>query len=281
MDARQQLRHSLETKQTIVAPGVFDGLSARLVEQANFKAIYASGGAIARSSGFPDLGILSFDEVVIRLNQIVEVTSIPVIADADTGFGNALNVRRTFRVFERMGIAAAHIEDQNFPKRCGHLDDKSLISQAEMVYKIKAARDELTDDRFVLIARTDAIAVEGFDRAIERANAYAEAGADVIFVEAPETLEQIQKISQQVTAPKLINMFYGGKTPLVPLDQLQQMGYLFVIIPSDLQRAAIYAMQKTLAAIKKDGDSKRLAPELTSFKEREKIIDTDGYLAKS
>lgn len=281
MQYRKQLRHLIKTNQTILAPGVFDGLSARLVEQAGFNAIYASGGAIARSAGFPDLGILSFDEVVNRLTQMTEVTSLPIIADADTGFGNALNVRRTFRTLERIGVAAAHIEDQDFPKRCGHLDNKQLIHQDEMVYKIKAARDALSDDDFILIARTDAIAVEGFDRAIERANAYAAAGADVIFVEAPENLNQITKIAERVKVPKLINMFYGGKTPLVPLDQLQKLGYAMIIVPSDLQRAAIYAMQKTLDAIKKYGDSKSVADQLTSFKEREIIIDTDSYLAKS
>lgn len=281
MQARQQLRHYVKLGRTVIAPGVFDGLSARLVEQAHFKVIYASGGAVARSSGFPDLGILTFDEVMMRFNQIVEVTSIPIIADADTGFGNALNVRRTFRTLERIGVAAAHLEDQNFPKRCGHLDNKSLVSQKEMIHKIKAARDALTDDDFVLIARTDALAVEGVDRAIERANAYAEAGADVIFVEAPETFTQIEQISKEVTAPKLINMFYGGKTPLVPIDQLEKMGYVLVIIPSDLQRAAIHAMQKTLTTIQQHGDSQPLSKELTSFQEREKIINTDGYLAKS
>lgn len=278
MTATQTLRKLMVTPKTLIAPGVFDGLSARLVEQAGFPAIYASGGAIARSSGFPDLGLLSFDEVALRLAQMVEVTQIPIIADADTGFGNALNVQRTFRTLQRIGIAAAHLEDQQFPKRCGHLDDKKLISSEEMQQKIKAARDALTDDNFVLIARTDAIAVEGFDAAIERGQAYLEAGADVLFVEAPQSIEQIEKIAKAIPQPKLINMFYGGKTPLVPMDTLKKLDYSIVIIPSDLQRAAIFAMQQTLTAIKKDGDSKSLAKQLVTFKERETIIGTDEYL---
>ncbi len=281
MQQRKQLRQFIQQQKTILAPGVFDGLSARLAEQAGFSAVYASGGAIARSAGFPDLGILTFDEVVNRLTQIAEVTTLPIIADADTGFGGLLNVRRTFRTLERIGIAAAHIEDQLFPKRCGHLDNKQLIDTVEMTHKIKAARDALSDDDFILIARTDAIAAEGFERAIERAQAYAEAGADVIFVEAPESLTQIQQIAKKITAPKLINMFYGGKTPLVPLQELQNMGFAMVIIPSDLQRAAIFAMQQTLAAIQKNGDSQSVATQLTSFTEREIIVDTQHYLKLS
>lgn len=279
MEVTTTLKHLILSSELTIAPGVFDGLSARLVEQAGFKVIYASGGAIARSAGFPDIGLLSFDEVFARLTQMVETTSIPIIADADTGFGNEVNVARTFRKLERIGVAGAHIEDQQFPKRCGHLEDKSLISCEEMILKIKTARNTLTDKNFVLIARTDAIAVEGFDAAITRAKAYLKAGADMIFIEAPQTLEQIQKIAQQIPQPKLINMFYGGKTPLVATETLQKMGYRLVIIPSDLQRAAIFAMQKTLRTIKRDGDSKAIADELTSFKERETIIDTDKYLA--
>ncbi len=276
--SNRSLKSLLASGKTVVAPGVFDGLSARLVEQAGFSAAYASGGAISRSCGFPDIGLLSIDEVTTRLSQMVEVTNIPIIADADTGFGNQLNVQRTVKTYERIGVAALHLEDQTFPKRCGHLDNKTLISTAEMVNKIHAAKDAIQSDDFVLIARTDAIAVDGFNAAIERAQAYAQAGADLIFVEAPQTLEQIEKIAEQITHPKLINMFYGGKTPLVPIDKLEAMGYVLAIIPSDLQRAAIFAMQKTLGVIKKDGDSKAIADQLTTFKEREEIIGTKDYL---
>lgn len=278
MKTTTQLRQLLQSNELLIAPGVFDGLSARLVEQAQFKVIYASGGAIARGAGYPDLGLLSVTEVCESLARIVDVTQVPVIADADTGFGNALNVQRSMRMFERTGVAALHLEDQTFPKRCGHLNDKSIVSLNEMVHKIKVARDSFIDPDFVLIARTDAIAVEGFERAIERAEAYLQAGADVIFVEAPETIEQIEQIAKRIAQPKLINMFYGGKTPLVPTTTLHELGYNIVIIPSDLQRAAIYAMNKALTCISQKGDSAAMAAELVSFKDREVIIGTEQYL---
>jgi 2-methylisocitrate lyase-like PEP mutase family enzyme len=203
-----------------------------------------------------------------------------VIADADTGYGNALNVRRAVREFERAGVAALHLEDQQFPKRCGHYDDKSLVSPTEMVQKLRAARDAATDPDLVLIARTDAIAVEGLDAAIDRAHAYADAGADVLFVEAPVSEAQIEAIARRLPQPKLVNMFQGGKTPLVPLPRLAALGYRVVIIPSDLQRAAIRAMQDVLAAIARDGSSAALADRMASFKERESVVDTDGWLAR-
>lgn len=266
----------LSLDKMIIAPGAFDGLSARLVEQAGFPAVYASGGAIARSAGFPDIGLVSFSEVLQRLEHMVEVTTIPIIADADTGFGNEINVKRTIQAYQRMGISACHIEDQTFPKRCGHLNNKQLIATDDMVIKIRAAK-EVADRDFVLIARTDAIAVEGFNAAIDRANAYAQAGADIIFVEAPTSIQQIEDIARQVKKPKLINMFEGGKTPIVPITRLEQLGYRIVIIPSDLQRAAIKSMQKTLDAIKDDGDSHRVSDQLISFDEREKIVGTASY----
>lgn len=262
----------------VVAPGVYDGLSARLAARAGFPAIYATGGGIARSMGYPDLGLLSPREIVDRLANIVEQAEIPVIADADTGYGNALNVRRAVREFERAGVAAFHLEDQTFPKRCGHYDDKAVVPTREMVQKLRAAREALADPDLVLIARTDALAVEGMDAAIERAHAYQEAGADVIFVEAPTTDAEIETIARRVQAPKLINMFQGGKTPLVPLARLRELGYRIVIIPSDLQRAAIRAMEDTLAAIARDGNSAAVADRMASFKDRETAVDTSSWL---
>ncbi|WYX52050.1 isocitrate lyase/phosphoenolpyruvate mutase family protein [Achromobacter xylosoxidans] len=263
----------------VVAPGAYDGMSARLVAAAGFNAVYASGGAIARAAGFPDIGLLSFTEVMDRVEKIVDASGLPVVADADTGFGGSANVERTVRVMERAGVAAFHIEDQSFPKRCGHLDDKSLVDAEKMCRKVHIARQTLADADTLVIARTDAIAVEGFDAAIARAERYVKAGADMVFVEAPETLEQIRAIADRLPGLKLINMFYGGKTPLVPLPDLAAMGYRLAIIPSDLQRAAIHAMQATLAAIRASGDSSALADRLTSFKEREEIVQTRRYLA--
>ena len=280
MKASRRLRTLLGAGDVIVAPGVWDGLSSRLVTRAGFPAVYATGGGIARSMGYPDLGLLSLSEIVDRLANIVEHAGVPVIADADTGYGNALNTQRAVREFERAGVAALHLEDQTFPKRCGHYDDKSVISATEMAQKLRAARDATSDADLVLIARTDALAIEGLDAAIERAQVYAAAGADVIFVEAPVSIEQIETIARRVPQPKLINMFQGGKTPLVPVARLKALGYQLVIIPSDLQRAAIRAMDDVLAAIARDGSSAALADRMATFKEREDIVDTAGWLAR-
>jgi 2-methylisocitrate lyase-like PEP mutase family enzyme len=277
MRATTRLRKLFEDGRTIVAPGVADGLSARLVAQAGFEAVYASGGAISRSAGVPDLGLLSSTEIVSRLESIVDVVDLPVIADADTGYGNALNARRAVRAFERAGVAALHLEDQTFPKKCGHYDDKSLVPVPEMIQKLKAARDALHDPDFMLIARTDAIAVEGFEAAIERAAAYVEAGADMVFVEAPTTEEQIAEIARRVPGWKLINMFQGGKTPLLPTRRLAELGYQLVIIPSDLQRAAIAAMRRALKCIADDGSTAAMAGDMVTFKEREAVIGTEEY----
>jgi 2-methylisocitrate lyase-like PEP mutase family enzyme len=280
MRASTALRKLIGGDEIIVAPGVYDGMSARLVQRAGFAAVYATGGGIARSMGYPDLGLLGLTEVADRLSVIVEHAGVPVIADADTGYGNTLNVRRTIREFERAGVAALHLEDQTFPKRCGHLDDKTVVPRGEMVQKLRAARDAASDADLVLIARTDAIAVEGLEAAIERALAYAEAGADVIFVEAPTSEAQMETIARRVSPPKLLNMFEGGKTPLVPLDRLGALGYRIVIIPSDLQRAAIRAMQDVLTAIRRDGNSRALADRMATFTEREAIVGTAEYLTR-
>ncbi len=279
MRATSTLRRMIAGGDIVVAPGVFDGLSARLAARAGFRAVYATGGGIARSMGYPDLGLLGLTEVVDHLRPIVEHAGVPVIADADTGYGNALSARRTVREFERAGVAALHLEDQTFPKRCGHYDDKSVVPVGEMVQKLRAARDAATDPDLVLIARTDALAVEGFEAAIERGHAYAEAGADMIFVEAPTTEAEIEAVAKRLRHPLLINMFQGGKTPLVALDRLARWGYRVVIIPSDLQRASIRAMEDVLAAIKRDGNSAAMIDRMASFQEREAVVDTPGLLA--
>lgn len=279
MKAVQKLRQLLNSGEILVAPGVSDGLSALLAKRAGFPVVYASGGAIARGTGYPDIGLLTLTEVTAVLAHLVTVSELPIIADADTGFGNGLNVRRTVQEFERVGVAGLHLEDQTFPKRCGHLANKSLIPQNEMCHKIAVARASVIDPDFVIIARTDAIAVEGFDSAIKRAQAYVAAGADMIFVEAPETIEQIESIAREVPGLKLINMFHGGKTPVVPIARLQALGFAVVIIPSDLQRAAIKAMQVTLDAIRLYGNSETVKDQMVTFNEREGIIETAKYLA--
>jgi 2-methylisocitrate lyase-like PEP mutase family enzyme len=278
--ATTRLKNMLKENRIVVAPGAYDGLSARLVEQAGFPAVYASGGAIARSTGVPDMGLISPDEIVTRLSEIVEAVGVPVIADADTGYGNALSAQRAARAFERAGVAAFHLEDQTFPKKCGHYDDKGLVPAGEMVQKLRAVRDALTDPDFIVIARTDAIAVEGYEAALARAAAYIEAGADMVFVEAPTTEQQIADIAKRLPGYKLINMFHGGKTPLVAVPKLQEFGYHVVIIPSDTQRAAIRAMQRVLATIARDGSAAAMIDDMASFKEREAIIDTESFIAR-
>lgn len=274
------LRARIAAAEPTVAPGAYDGLSARLIQQSGFPAVYASGGAIARSTGVPDLGLLGLELIVERVAAMCDAIEVPLIADADTGYGNALNTQRAIQAFERAGAAAVHLEDQVFPKRCGHYDGKALVPVVEMAQKLRAACDARRDPAFVIIARTDAIAIEGLDGALARAGAYREAGADVIFVEAPTSREQIERIAREVPGPKLINMFHGGKTPILPADELVRMGYSLIIIPSDLQRAAIHAMQQTLAAIHRDGHSMAVADRMVSFKDREAIIGTDDWLRR-
>lgn len=272
------LRTMIASDGIFVAPGCFDGLSARLIEQAGFALAYASGGAISRGAGMPDLGLLSVTEVAERMAQICDAVELPVIADMDTGYGNALNARRAVKEFMRAGVAAVHLEDQTFPKKCGHYDDKSIVSSDSFSQKIRAVKDVCNDD-LILIARSDGLAVEGFEATIERCNAYTEAGADVIFFEAPQTIEQIERVGREIAAPKLINMFAGGKTPMVPLPTLKDWGYRLVIVPSDLQRAAIGAMQRTLEVIKRDGDSAAVTSQMPTFKDRELIIGTEHWNA--
>lgn len=270
------LKTMIATPDLFVAPGCFDGLSARLIQQAGFQLAYASGGAIARGYGVPDLGLLAFTEVAARMEQIAAAVEIPVIADFDTGYGNALNAQRAARFFLRTGVAGIHIEDQTFPKKCGHYDDKSVEPVSTMRGKIRAVRDVVGGD-LIIIARTDALAVEGFEQAIERCHAYMDAGADMIFFEAPLTEAQIEQAAGLLPYPKLLNMFRGGKTPVVPLPKLRQQGWRIVIVPSDLQRAAIRAMSRTLEVLRRDGDTTAMADEMVSFREREAIVGAEHY----
>ncbi len=272
----KRLRGLLARGELLVAPGCFDALSAMLVEQAGFEVAYATGGGIARAAGLPDLGLISAKEIADRFAEITASVSVPVLGDADNGYGNALNARHAVKAFERAGVAGLHLEDQSLPKRCGHLADKTLVSQAEFVDKLKAVRD-VADPELLLIARTDAIAVEGLDRALERALAYKEAGADMLFVEAPTSLEQIEAIAATVPGPKLLNMFTTGRTPIVPLPRLKELGFSLVIVPGDTMRAAIHAMRVVLAALRETGNTLGLEDQMVSFDERERVLGTERY----
>jgi 2-methylisocitrate lyase-like PEP mutase family enzyme len=274
--ARTHLRSLLHGKKLLLAPGAFDGLSARLIERAAFPIVYATGGGIARSMALPDLGLLSFTEVLQRVREIVRATSLPVIADADTGYGGALNVIRTVREFENAGVAGLHIEDQIFPKRCGHYEGHSLISIQEMAGKIEAAVHARQDPETVIIARTDARSVFGLDEAIARARIFVESGADAIFVEAPGSLEEVEIISREIKVPLVFNMTESGKSPMVPLSKLEELGFRIVLFPSDLQRAFIGAGRRVLEARLK-GEVGSLEG-MSSFKERDQMVDLDSYL---
>jgi len=247
------------------------------VAQAGFPAVYASGGAIARSAGLPDLGLIPVDAIVERLASMVDVVEVPVIADADTGYGNAINVIRTVREYEKTGVAAFHIEDQISPKKCGHYEGKEVISRSEMMGKIKAAVDARQDPDMLIIARSDARAVEGLQAAIDRVNAYLEAGADIGFVEAPQTVNELRIVGRDVRGPALVNVFEGGKTPMLGANELEEMGFRLGIYPSQTHRAAIRAAQRVLRALKEDGDTSRVEGDLATFQEREEAVGTANW----
>jgi len=279
MTPRQRMRSLIVRRGYTMAPGAHDTLTARLVEQAGFATVYLTGGGYSRANGYPDLGLLTLSENVRFIGLTVEAVSIPVIADADTGYGNAINVIRTVREYEKSGVAAFHIEDQVSPKKCGHYEGKEVVSTAEMVGKIHAAVDARQDRDLVIIARTDARAVEGLQAAIDRVNTYLEAGADVGFVEAPQNVEELRIVARNVRGPALVNVFEGGKTPMVPASELEAMGFRLGIYPSQTHRAAIRAAQRVLAVLKADGDTHRIEAELATFQEREDAVGTARWRA--
>ncbi|MCH1770403.1 MULTISPECIES: oxaloacetate decarboxylase [Metallosphaera] len=264
----RKLRELLSSREILLAPGAFDALSARLVEFTGFEVVYMTGfGTSAGLLGYPDVGLLTMSEMVDNARRIVDAVNIPVIADADTGYGNPINVIRTVQEYERAGVAGIHIEDQVFPKKCGHISGKEVIPADDMVQKIGAAKDVKSPD-FLLIARTDAIAVEGLDSALERARQYHRAGADMIFVEAPENLEQIEIIGRELRGiPLLFNWAEGGRTPPVSLDMLRRLGFKLVIFPVSALLSATLAMKSVLEQIKRDGTPANVMDKLYPFKE--------------
>jgi len=279
MTPRQELRRLIRQTGYTMVPGAYDTLTARLVEAAGFPAVYLTGGGYSRASGYPDLGLLSLTENVQFIGRTVEAVAIPVIADADTGYGNAINVIRTVREYEKTGVAGFHIEDQVSPKKCGHYEGKEVIGRAEMVGKIKAAVDTRRDADMVIIARSDARAIEGLEAALDRVNAYLEAGADVGFVEAPQTVEELRIVGKRMRGPALVNVFEGGKTPMLGATELDEMGFRLGIYPSQTHRAAIRAAQRVLAAMKRDGDTSAIEAELATFQDREDAVGTASWRA--
>ncbi len=278
------LRARLRDPRILLAPGVYDAFGALLAEQAGFEAVYLSGASIAYTRlGRPDIGLVTASEVENTLANIRERIALPVIVDADTGFGNALNVRRTVRMFERAAGSrlAIQLEDQTLPKRCGHLEGKSLVATAEMVGKLKAALDARQSAETLIVARTDALAVEGLEAALERAERYLEAGADVLFIEALRSKEQMQTALSRFAgrAPLLANMVEGGKTPVLPAAELEALGYAIVIFPGGLARALGWAAREYFTVLRRDGTTDALRTRMLDFDGLNGIIGTPEMLA--
>ncbi len=259
MNAATRLRQLMKEQGLVLAPGGYDGITARLIEQAGFSCLYMTGAGTSAALGFPDLGLLTMTEMVDNAGTMARSVSIPLIADADTGYGNELNVTRTVREFEARNVAAIHIEDQVFTKRCGHLDDKEVITSNEYVAKIRAAVAARRDPDFMIIARTDARAVHGLDEAIDRANAALEAGADMAFVEAPQSLSEMAEVPRRVRGPCLLNMVPGGRTPIISAAQAQEMGYRLMIMPGALLNRMLLAGDLALQRIKELGGPEKPA----------------------
>ena len=276
------LKERLDGKEIIVAPGIYDALSGLFVQQAGFETVYLSGASLSYTRyGRPDIGLIGMREVADAVTAIRERIDVDMIVDGDTGYGNALNVIRTIKEFERAGASAIQLEDQSLPKRCGHLTGKSLVSSSEMVGKLKAAVDTRRSEETLIIARTDAIAVEGFQSALDRAEEYSEAGADVLFIEAPENRDQMIKMNSQFKdrASLLANMVEGGKTPVSGADDLASLGYSIVIFPGGTVRAISFVMQEYMANLKETGSTANWKNRMFDFTEFNSLIGTPEMLS--
>ncbi|MDP9835455.1 2-methylisocitrate lyase-like PEP mutase family enzyme [Neorhizobium huautlense] len=276
------LKSLLSRPGPIVAPGIFDALTGSIATDAGFDALYLSGAAIAYTRlGRPDIGLVSMSEVADVIELVRQRIDTPLIVDADNGYGNALNVLRTVRTFERAGASAIQLEDQTMPKRCGHLQDKSLISAEEMAGKIKAAVDARLSDETLIIARTDAVAVEGFEKAIERASLYADAGADILFVEAPRSRDQLEAVCKALSPrlPLLANMVEGGDTPLMTAEELGTLGFKIVIFPGGIVRAMARTAQDYYRSLRANGTNEPFRDRMFQFNELNELIGTPAMLA--
>ncbi|MGU9978905.1 oxaloacetate decarboxylase [Phreatobacter sp. HK31-P] len=276
----QVLRARLDQRPVLLAPGVVDPLTAQIAVDAGFEALYLTGAGIAYTRlGMPDIGLTTMNDVVDVITRIADKVSVPLIVDGDTGFGNALNVQRTVRCFERAGAAAIQLEDQTFPKRCGHLRGKAVVPAEDMVGKIKAAVDA-RQDGLLVIGRTDAGAIEGFERAFERAERYAEAGADIIFVEAPRTREELASVPRKLGAlrPLMANMVEGGRTPMTPVGDLEAMGYSLVVFSAGVVRAMAKTARQFYDTLRADGSSDAVRDAMYSFDELAEIVGTTALL---
>jgi 2-methylisocitrate lyase-like PEP mutase family enzyme len=274
----KQLKTRLARRDAMLLPGCPNALAARIAEDLGFEAAYVTGAGVTNMFlGLPDLSFVNLSQIADHVAAMREATNLPLIVDADTGFGNAVHVGRTVKVLERAGASCIQLEDQVFPKRCGHFDGKEVIPTDEFVGKIKAAADARTDPDFLIMARTDAIACTGFEDAVERANAALEAGADCLFIEGPRSREEIERIPRSADAPMLINLVYGGNTPILTQQDLRQMGYAMVLYANAALQAAITAMQRTLGEIKRTGSIEGVMSELATFEERQRLVNKPLY----
>jgi len=270
----RRLRELLSGPGMVIAPGAYDCIGARVIEQAGFAAVYMTGAGTAATLGYPDYGLITMSEMAANAGRIATAVTVPVIADADTGYGNELNVTRTVREYERQGVAGLHIEDQGFPKKCGHLDDKTVIAFDDYIAKIRAAAAAKRDPGFLLIARTDARAMIGFEEAVKRMNAALAAGADMAFLEAPQTAEEIAAVPKLVKGPCLLNVVSGGMTPLLDLAEGERLGFKLAILPGILFQSAIAAFDAALAEVQ----ATRRHPDMkVSLKEKFRRVGADEW----
>ena len=273
MNDAKILKDKLQQKRALIVPGAANALAARVIESLGFEAVYLSGAGLTNTFyGLPDLGFINLSDLAAHTSAIKEAARLPLIVDADTGFGNALNVRQTIKVLERAGADAVQLEDQDSPKRCGHFNDKAVITTGEMVGKIKAAVDAKINPDFMIIARTDANAVLGLDAALERAQAYKEAGADVIFVEAPRNLDEIKRIAKSLEVPQIINIVIGGKTPTLSHQELKEMGFGMVLYANAALQGAVIGMQNALGKLKETGQLEESSGLVASFELRQSLV---------
>jgi 2-methylisocitrate lyase-like PEP mutase family enzyme len=278
MRSTEQLKRLLAQRAAITVPGAANALFARVIEDLGFDVAYVTGAGIANMLlGAPDVGLTTMSEVAEQVAAISDAVSLPLIVDADTGFGNAVNMVRTVRTFERAGAAGIQIEDQVFPKKCGHFAGKDVIAAEEMVQKIKAAVDSRHDQDLQIIARTDAAAIEGIDAAIARAHAFIEAGADATFIEAPTSLVQLARIPRELSVPQVANIVFGGRTPDPGRERLAEMGFSMVLYANAALQAALKASYEVLGALKSDGSLAAVADRLASFEERQRAVDKDAW----
>ena len=281
MRTTTKFRQLLQQPGIIQAPGAYDCLTAKLIQQAGFPAVYMTGaGTSVAQLGYADLGLATMSDMVSNAGSIADILDVPLIADADTGYGGILNVRRTIRQYERAGVAAIHIEDQEMPKRCGHLDDKKVVSTEDMVQKIRAAVDARTDDDFTIIVRTDSIAVTGWEDAMNRCEEYIKAGADALFVEALRTPEEVEQVAKNLSVPLLYNFVESGKSPLLSASELEKFGFKIVIYPGSALLSVTHVVQQVMAQLKETGTTAHIMDNMVTLEACFEAVGLSSLLAE-